>query len=203
MHKDFFSESVLSTIQSTINEASGNEVFFVGSFSKRYLIEDVRVVARGNDYSVPAVIESAKPGDVVIHNHPSGTLTPSDQDIQIASVFGNQGVGFLIVNNSASQVYVVVEPFFEREIEPLDIELTKKALLPDGRVSEVMGDKYELRDEQIRMLESVTSSFNDNLISLIEAGTGTGKTLSYLIPAVNWALKNEERVVISTNTINL
>ncbi len=203
MHKDFFSESVLSTIQSTINEASGNEVFFVGSFSKRYLIEDVRVVARGNDYSVPVVIESAKPGDVVIHNHPSGTLTPSDQDIQIASVFGNQGVGFLIVNNSASQVYVVVEPFFEREIEPLDIELTKKALLPDGRVSEVMGDKYELRDEQIRMLESVTSSFNDNLISLIEAGTGTGKTLSYLIPAVNWALKNEERVVISTNTINL
>ncbi len=203
MHKDFFSESVLSTIQSTINEASGNEVFFVGSFSKLYMIEDVRVVARGNDYSVPAVIESAKPGDVVIHNHPSGTLTPSDQDIQIASVFGNQGVGFLIVNNSASQVYVVVEPFFEREIEPLDIELTKKALLPDGRVSEVMGDKYELRDEQIRMLESVTSSFNDNLISLIEAGTGTGKTLSYLIPAVNWALKNEERVVISTNTINL
>jgi len=203
VHKDFFSESVLSTIQSTINEASGNEVFFVGSFSKRYLIEDVRVVARGNDYSVPVVIESAKPGDVVIHNHPSGTLTPSDQDIQIASVFGNQGVGFLIVNNSASQVYVVVEPFFEREIEPLDIELTKKALLPDGRVSEVMGDKYELRDEQIRMLESVTSSFNDNLISLIEAGTGTGKTLSYLIPAVNWALKNEERVVISTNTINL
>ncbi|MCZ6468547.1 MAG: DEAD/DEAH box helicase family protein [Candidatus Dadabacteria bacterium] len=203
MHKDFFSESVLSTIQSTINEASGNEVFFVGSFSKRYLIEDVRVVARGNDYSVPAVIESAKPGDVVIHNHPSGTLTPSDQDIQIASVFGNQGVGFLIVNNSASQVYVVVEPFFEREIEPLDIELTKKALLPDGRVSEVMGDKYELRDEQIRMLESVASSFNDNLISLIEAGTGTGKTLSYLIPAVNWALKNGERVVISTNTINL
>lgn len=203
MHKDFFSESVISTIQSTINEASGNEVFFVGSFSKRYLIEDVRVVARGNDYSVPAVIESAKPGDVVIHNHPSGTLTPSDQDIQIASVFGNQGVGFLIVNNSASQVYVVVEPFFEKEIEPLDIELTKKALLPDGRVSEVMGDKYELRDEQIRMLESVTLSFNDNLISLIEAGTGTGKTLSYLIPAVHWALKNGERVVISTNTINL
>jgi ATP-dependent DNA helicase DinG len=130
VHKDFFSESVLSTIQSTINEASGNEVFFVGSFSKRYLIEDVRVVARGNDYSVPAVIESAKPGDVVIHNHPSGTLTPSDQDIQIASVFGNQGVGFLIVNNSASQVYVVVEPFFEREIEPLDIELTKKSTSP-------------------------------------------------------------------------
>ncbi len=203
MQKDFFSESVKSTLKSVIEDASGNEVFFVGSFSGRYVIEEVKVVARGNDYSVPAVIESAKPGDVVIHNHPSGTLTPSEQDIQIASVFGNQGVGFLIIDNNASQIYVVVEPFFEKEIEPLDIEETKKVLLPEGKVAEVMGDKYELRDEQLQMLGSVTSSFNDNSILLIEAGTGTGKTLSYLIPAVAWALKNEERIVISTNTINL
>ncbi|MEK6224301.1 MAG: DEAD/DEAH box helicase family protein, partial [Thermodesulfobacteriales bacterium] len=203
MNKDFFSESVKSTIKSAIEEASGNEVFFVGSFSRNKVIEDVKVIARGNDYSVPAVIESASPGEVVIHNHPSGNLTPSNQDIQIASVFGNHGVGFLIVDNSASEVYVVVEPFFEKEIELLDIEETKKALLPEGAVADVMGDKYEIRDEQLHMLEGVTSSFNENLVSLIEAGTGTGKTLSYLVPAINWALKNEERVVISTNTINL
>lgn len=203
MNKDFFSEIVKSTIKSAIEEASGNEVFFVGSFSRDQVIEDVKVVARGNDYSVPAVIESASPGEVVIHNHPSGNLTPSNQDIQIASVFGNHGVGFLIVDNTASQVYVVVEPFFEKEIELLDVEETKKALLPEGAVADIMGDKYEVRDEQLLMLESVTSSFNQNLVSLVEAGTGTGKTLSYLVPAINWALKNEERVVISTNTINL
>ncbi|MGB3365705.1 MAG: JAB domain-containing protein, partial [Thermodesulfobacteriota bacterium] len=203
MNKDFFSENVKSTIKSAIEEASGNEVFFVGSFSRDQVIEDVKVVARGNDYSVPAVIESASPGEVVIHNHPSGNLTPSNQDIQIASVFGNHGVGFLIVDNTASQVYVVVEPFFEKEIELLDVEETKKALLPEGAVADIMGDKYEVRDEQLLMLESVTSSFNQNLVSLVEAGTGTGKTLSYLVPAINWALKNEERVVISTNTINL
>ncbi len=203
MNKDFFSQSVKSTIKSAIERASGNEVFFVGSFSRNKVIEDVKVIARGNDYSVPAVIESASPGEVVIHNHPSGNLTPSNQDIQIASVFGNHGVGFLIVDNSASEVYVVVEPFFEKEIELLDIEETKKALLPEGAVADVMGDKYEIRDEQLHMLEGVTSSFNENLVSLIEAGTGTGKTLSYLVPAINWALKNEERVVISTNTINL
>jgi ATP-dependent DNA helicase DinG len=203
VNKDFFSESVKSTIKSAIEEASGNEVFFVGSFSRNKVIEDVKVIARGNDYSVPAVIESASPGEVVIHNHPSGNLTPSNQDIQIASVFGNHGVGFLIVDNSASEVYMVVEPFFEKEIELLDIEETKKALLPEGAVADVMGDKYEIRDEQLHMLEGVTSSFNENLVSLIEAGTGTGKTLSYLVPAINWALKNEERVVISTNTINL
>lgn len=203
MNKDFFSESVKSTIKSAIDEASGNEVFFVGSFSEDNVIEEVQVIARGNDYSVPAVIESASPGDVVIHNHPSGNLNPSNQDIQIASVFGNHGVGFLIVNNTASQVYVVVEPFFEKQIQPLDIGETKEVLLPNGKIAEVMGDKYELRDEQLQMLESVSSSFNDNLISLVEAGTGTGKTLSYLVPAISWALKNQERIVISTNTINL
>jgi len=203
VQKDFFSNGVKSTITTTIEKASGNEVFFVGSFSKDKVIDNVQVIARGNDYSVPAVIESASPGEVVIHNHPSGKLSPSNQDIQIASVFGNHGVGFLIVNNDASQVYVVVEPFFEKEIEQLDVEENKKTLLPEGQVARVMGDKYELRQEQLQMLESVTTAFNNNEISLIEAGTGTGKTLSYLVPAVNWALKNEERVVISTNTINL
>ncbi len=203
MQKDFFSNGVKSTIKTTIENASGNEVFFVGSFSKDKVIDNVQVIARGNDYSVPAVIEAASPGEVVIHNHPSGKLSPSNQDIQIASVLGNHGVGFLIINNDASLVYVVVEPFFEKEIEPLDVEENKKTLLPEGQVARGMGDKYELRQEQLQMLESVTTAFNNNEISLIEAGTGTGKTLSYLVPAVNWALKNEERVVISTNTINL
>ena len=38
---------------------------------------------------------------------------------------------------------------------------------------------------------------------MVEAGTGTGKSFAYLIPAVEWALKNSMRVVISTNTITL
>ena len=38
---------------------------------------------------------------------------------------------------------------------------------------------------------------------MIEAGTGTGKSLAYLIPAAMWAVKNDQRVVVSTNTINL
>ena len=38
---------------------------------------------------------------------------------------------------------------------------------------------------------------------MVEAGAGTGKSLAYLIPAAYWALKNNTRVVISTNTINL
>jgi ATP-dependent DNA helicase DinG len=203
VQRELFTVQVKNSIRIGIEEASGNEVFFVGSFSAGQMIDSVRVVARGNGYSVPAVIDSALPGEVVIHNHPSGNLTPSDEDIQIASVFGNQGTGFYIVDNAASRVYVVVEPFTEKEIEPLDIEETKEYLIPGGGISELMGDKYELRDEQLHMLEAVSGAFNENLISLIEAGTGTGKTLSYLIPAVAWSVLNGERVVISTNTINL
>jgi len=175
----------------------------VGSLDEDRTISDVRVVARGNDYSVPAVIESAKAGEVVIHNHPSGNLTPSDEDIHMASIFGNLGVGFYVINNDISRVYVVVEPFERKETKKLDTDELKGFLIPKGGIARVMGAQYEERLEQLDMLEAVASAFNEDLISLIEAGTGTGKTLAYLIPAVYWSLLNEERIVISTNTINL
>lgn len=200
---DVLSLDVRNSIRIGIEEASGNEVFFVGSFTENTFIDSVKIVARGNENAVPAVMDSARPGDVVIHNHPSGNLTPSQQDVQIASVFGNQGIGFYIVNNDVSDVYIVVEPFSEKEIEPLDLEELRGYLLPGGGIAELMGERFELRDEQLHMLRAVSRAFNDEEISIIEAGTGTGKTLSYLIPSVSWALKNDERVVISTNTINL
>jgi len=62
---------------------------------------------------------------------------------------------------------------------------------------------FENRSEQIEMLKNVIAAFNDEKISIIEAGTGTGKSFAYLIPAIAWAVKNQEKVVISTNTINL
>ena len=72
----------------------------------------------------------------------------------------------------------------------------------DGPLSNIL-ENYEERDEQRIMMAEVISAFNFNKISVVEAGTGTGKTLAYLLPSVAWALKNEERVVISTHTINL
>lgn len=82
MQKEFLSTRAKNSIRISIEEASGNEVFFVGSFTEGTIVDDVRVVARGNNNSVPAVIDSAMPGDVVIHNHPSGNLTPSEHDIR-------------------------------------------------------------------------------------------------------------------------
>ncbi|MFK9175257.1 ATP-dependent DNA helicase, partial [Escherichia coli] len=44
---------------------------------------------------------------------------------------------------------------------------------------------------------------NEGGIGLLEAGTGVGKSLGYLVPALRWAAANGERTIVSTNTINL
>lgn len=75
--------------------------------------------------------------------------------------------------------------------------------LPGGRVEKAFGEGYEFRKEQQSVTREVVSAFNGDSISLVEAPTGTGKTLSYLIPSARWSLLNGERVVVSTNTINL
>lgn len=62
---------------------------------------------------------------------------------------------------------------------------------------------YEERKEQQEMSQDVTEAFTKNSVALIEAGTGTGKSLAYLIPTILWAQEHNETIVISTNTIAL
>ena len=62
---------------------------------------------------------------------------------------------------------------------------------------------FEYRAEQVEMMRAVATAFNDSGVLLVEAGTGTGKSLAYLLPAISWAAQNNDRVIISTNTINL
>ncbi|MBZ0279668.1 MAG: DEAD/DEAH box helicase family protein [Anaerolineae bacterium] len=62
---------------------------------------------------------------------------------------------------------------------------------------------YQPRSQQIKMTREIADAFNNNDHKMIEAGTGTGKSLAYLIPSISWAINNHERVVISTNTLNL
>jgi ATP-dependent DNA helicase DinG len=76
------------------------------------------------------------------------------------------------------------------------------ALEPGGIFSHHFPN-YEFRPQQIEMLREVTRALSEGRHLLVEAGTGTGKSMAYLLPAALWALKNGHRVVISTNTINL
>lgn len=86
--------------------------------------------------------------------------------------------------------------------EPLESAAISALFGAEGELAAGFGD-YEVRDEQLRMAQEVTTALNKGEQLMIEAGTGTGKSLAYLIPAALWALKNDQRVTVSTNTINL
>ena len=73
---------------------------------------------------------------------------------------------------------------------------------PDGLISKAHPE-YEHRPGQIQMAEAVLRAFEQKHHLIVEAGTGTGKTLAYLVPAIAAACGSGARVVISTGTKNL
>ena len=87
-------------------------------------------------------------------------------------------------------------------IKGLDMEEVSSILEPGGPFHKSFPE-YEHRSEQIEMLRAAVRAISEGRHYLIEAGTGIGKSLAYLIPSALWAVKNQQRVVISTNTINL
>ena len=92
----------------------------------------------------------------------------------------------------------------KRPDEPKPIDPGQIALIFDrgGLFAESL-DGYEHRPQQIEMARSVCDSFNNARHLMVEAGTGTGKSLAYLVPAVYWAHHTGEQVIVSTNTKNL
>ncbi len=85
---------------------------------------------------------------------------------------------------------------------PVDPAELRALLGPGGAVSEVLPG-FEERQEQLRMMEAVAEALNTSEHLLVEAGTGTGKSMAYLLPAIYSAARNGQRVVVSTNTLNL
>ncbi|MCP5098808.1 MAG: DEAD/DEAH box helicase family protein [Chloroflexi bacterium] len=84
----------------------------------------------------------------------------------------------------------------------LDGELVSSMIRPGGNFDQAFPD-FEYRPQQVEMLDAVVNAFNIGAQVMVEAGTGTGKSVAYLIPAAFWSNENGRRVVISTNTINL
>jgi len=64
-------------------------------------------------------------------------------------------------------------------------------------------ENYEYRDGQIKMAEEVENALAEKRHLMVEAGTGTGKTLAYLVPAIAAAIAQKKRIIISTGTKNL
>lgn len=123
----------------------------------------------------------------------SGTLV---DDIQNAQQF---------YNIIGEQEYSYQRETDEVKLRPVDEKTIDVYFNEQGFLSRGI-ENYELRPEQQRMAQLVNDGFNRSEFVIAEAGTGTGKSMAYLIPAVEWAVENraaDQRVIISTNTKNL
>lgn len=200
--EDLFSSSVIKYIRSEIASSNENEVFFVGEINHDGKVTSVSVGSRGNLHSVPVNQDLKRKGSVLIHNHPGENLTPSDADLSVAAVSSENAQGFYIINNDVTEIYVVVEPVLPKVIKKLDVDDAAFYISKDGSLAKI-NENFEERLSQIELLKNIVKTFNQNKTGVFEAGTGVGKSYAYLIPSILWAVQNNERVVISTGTINL
>lgn len=209
IYDSHFTPSAAKKLKAAIQEAGGNEVFARGIMSEDGLIVDIEVISRGNDHMVAAVMQRCQSGDYAIHNHPpthmisaKENIKPSDADVGIASQLGSRGIGSMIVDNDVRMSYVLVETGPMKKITALPEEKIVSQLDKGSRLSQHFKN-YEERPEQKAMLSQVTQAFNKGSLCVAEAGTGTGKTIAYLLPSIAWSIVNNEKIVIATHTINL
>jgi ATP-dependent DNA helicase DinG len=191
-----------AAIRSAIKLAGGREVCFACTVDGDGLIDTARVVARGDPVSVLALPGFAQRGEMLVHNHPSGLLEPSDADQGVAARVYDDGIGFGIVNNAADDLYVVVEIPTNAPPRELSRDEMQRDLGEDGPIAKIH-PRYEDRPSQRAMAARIAQLYNRGGIGLLEAGTGVGKSLGYLVPALRWGARNKERTIVSTNTINL
>jgi DNA polymerase-3 subunit epsilon/ATP-dependent DNA helicase DinG len=136
-----------------------------------------------------------------------GALRAAARDTFAGSSIGAQLAEQLGKRRGAATPFFM-QPVKVRPLQPVEelslIDTAQIAALlqEDGPFAQTFPG-YEYRHEQVEMLQAVADAFNRGDHLLVEAGTGTGKSLAYMLPAVYWAVRNRERVVISTNTINL
>jgi ATP-dependent DNA helicase DinG len=146
-------------------------------------LKEIHAAAAGLDWDARAVLEAA------LHERANNQTAETEQMPTLAEVFGklSQEEKSLVPNEA---------------IQGIDAEAVAGLIDEDGDLSRSMPG-FEYRPQQVAMARAVTQAFNSAQHTMIEAGTGTGKSLAYLIPAAVWSTLNNERVVISTNTLNL
>ena len=89
-----------------------------------------------------------------------------------------------------------------RDAEAVDVDFVTSLLKDDSALSAAIAG-FEERAEQVQMAEAVTNTINKGGRLIVEAGTGVGKSMAYLLPSLLYGLQNNKRIVVSTNTIAL
>jgi len=197
--KTRFTRAAARAWTAAIQEAGGIELFALGFLDEAGEVARIEVLCRGQRDAVPALLTRPRAGQVVIHNHPSGVVEASNADMELAGRYGEDGVGVVITDNRCTKALWVVEPH-KRELVPVD-EADVRHFFGSALPRALPGT--ERRDGQLQMALAVTRALNGDQTAVLEAGTGTGKSLAYLVPSVLWAVANDSKVAVSTYTIAL
>ncbi len=159
------------------------------------VVEDVAQISRRTSWPLAVVFQDLSRERS--YQPPAGSLGQLLAAKGIISDAPADG-GFALMQDGNSQ------PPLKPAATPAPLAVEKLCgMLETGGLFEQNFKGFEYRSQQVDMMANVIGGFNNAEHMLIEAGTGTGKSMAYLIPAVYWAVQNGERVVISTNTINL
>ena len=81
------------------------------------------------------------------------------------------------------------------------VERVRTIFAEDGRLAQARN--FEYRPEQQAMAAAVAQALEEERHLVVEAGTGVGKSLAYLVPAILFAIEKKKKAIVSTHTINL
>ncbi len=131
-------------------------------------------------------------------------LTPVFRGLEASSKGGLSALGLtgLDLENLASRLSRPEKRRADSSAAPLEPSRIVDFLGPGGPFASVFPG-FENRPEQEEMLAAVTNAIYEGRRLVVEGGTGVGKSMAYLVPAVLFAASTGRRVVVSTNTINL
>lgn len=193
---------VARAMRTTIRLAGGREVAFACTIDAQGMVTSARAVARGTSDAVLALPGVVHRGEMMVHNHPSGWLEPSKADMAIAARLHDDGIGCGIVDNDVTDLYIITEVPRQKAVVVLDPEALAADFDIGGKLSRGFA-QYEPRDGQRAMAREIAATYAEGGVALLEAGTGIGKSMAYLVPALRWSAANGERTIVSTATITL
>ncbi|MFQ6014494.1 MAG: helicase C-terminal domain-containing protein [Anaerolineae bacterium] len=156
------------------------------------VIEEINFMAAGSDWSLRHVFRDAA------RTAARSAFTGSIGQQLLAKREGQDELLGLMFTPLSDERPLKPSP----EFKPLDLSSLTN-MLEEGSLLAQHFPGYEYRPQQVKMLQAVAEAFNQGKHLLVEAGTGIGKSLAYLLPAIHFAVANGQPVVVSTNTINL
>ena len=197
--RDRFSKESLQIIKKYLEENNNKSIIFKATFDDDELIQEPFFLSLYKKKNFEETLTKVGKNEVVIRTTKANQLYPSDVELELSEeLYNRRNIAYCLLSSDLDDFYFV-QDIDRTKLEKIDIE---NYFAKDGILAqEIRG--FEYRQEQEEMANSIQNAINENTKIIVEAGTGTGKTLAYLLPAIKWAVANRKKVIIATNTINL